>query len=179
MLAVQPVSLADALLFDSPRFLARKRQCLRLPCNSAAFTADLAALTAGVAAFTADSTSFTESDSVYDLTLSVPGVRASDISATIEEHTLHVKGETKTQHRHMRFDRSIALPKDADVGSEGLKLVHEDGILTISVPKREPYRKQLEISLPGQAAVDGVGEASTEQAPKNAAQPPHAACPEA
>ena len=48
MLAVQPVSLADALLFDSPRFLARKRQCLRLPYNSAAFTADLAALTAGV-----------------------------------------------------------------------------------------------------------------------------------
>jgi len=119
------------------------------------------------------------SNDLYCVSLSVPGVRTSDISATIEERTLRVKGETKTQHRHMRFDRSIALPKDADVGSEGLKLVHEDGILTVSVPKREPYRKQLEISLPGQAAVDGVGEASTEQAPKNAAQPPHAACPEA
>ena len=141
MLAVHPFSLADALLFDSPRFLARKRCRLPASCTS--------------------EPSFTESDSAYDVTLSVPGVRTSDISATIEERTLRLKGETKAQHRHTRFDRSIALPKDADVRSEGMKLVHEDGVLTVSVPKRELHHKQLEISTSDPAAVDEAGEAST------------------
>merc|ERR1712003_237496 len=85
-------------------------------------------------------------DSSYCVSLSMPGVRTSDIRAKFEEYTLRITGETKHSYHTARFDRSIVLPKDADIASEAVKLVHEDGILTIAVPKREPYRKQLEIS---------------------------------
>merc|ERR1719399_1690697 len=145
MLAVHPLSLMDALLLDAPRCLAPKRQRLHLPRTALQET-------------------LAEDATAYHITMAVPGVRTSDISAMVNERTLRITGETKTKHRHARISRSIVLPIDADVRSQGVKVVHEDGILSISVPKREPHHQQLVISTPDPTATDAADDSAAEDA---------------
>ena len=122
--------LAAFPLFDSALFEPRCRRPATDPCLAQPISAH-------------------QDDNAYHVSMAVPGVRTSDLSAELDERTLRVTGETKTDHRHVRFDRSITLPKDADFSSADVKLVHEDGMLTISVPKRTPPRRQLVINAAG------------------------------
>jgi len=110
-----------------------------------------------------------EDATAYHITMAVPGVSTSDISAMVNERTLRITGETKTKHRHARISRSIVLPIDADVRSQGVKVVHEDGILSISVPKCEPHHQQLVISTPDPNATDAAGGFAAAQEPKHVA----------
>jgi len=113
-----------------------------------------------------------EDDKMYHVTLAVPGVRTSDISVMVDEHTLRITGETKTERRHACVHRSIELPKDADFSSNEVKVTHEVGILSISVPKREPQRWQLVIGTPkGLATTSEADDSATAQEPKCAARP--------
>merc|ERR1719152_10801 len=64
------------------------------------------------------------------ITLTAPGVPASDVTVTVEEGRLRVAG---TKQRKL-LDYSLALPRDVDL--DGAKAAVEDGLITVSLKKR-------------------------------------------
>ena len=88
----------------------------------------------------------------------VPGLKPEDLDLTVDDNVLTIKGETKSEtsheegnylHRervHGAFQRSIYLPKSIDSGKA--ESSYEDGVLTVTFPKREEFRpKQLKIAV--------------------------------
>ncbi len=77
----------------------------------------------------------------------LPGVDPKDVEARVEDGTLYLKGERKFEnevkqenlHRVERsygsFIRSFALPGSVD--AEKVSAEYKDGILTLTMPKRE------------------------------------------
>ncbi|HEY8469622.1 MAG TPA: Hsp20/alpha crystallin family protein [Longimicrobiales bacterium] len=77
--------------------------------------------------------------------LEVPGIRPEDISVTVERNILTVSGEKKeersaenatchlTERRYGRFTRRFQLP--ARVDADAVAARHENGLLTITLPK--------------------------------------------
>ena len=88
----------------------------------------------------------------------LPGLKPEDLDLTVEDNVLTIKGETKSEtsneegnylHRerlHGAFRRSIYLPKSTDSGKA--ESSYEDGVLTVSFPRREEFQpKQLKITV--------------------------------
>merc|ERR1712159_26868 len=73
-----------------------------------------------------------ETEDMYRICVLAPGVRLIDLVVTTMDDVLTIKGETGSRGVH----RQLRLPQDA--ASESAKATHEDGILTIDVPKRTP-----------------------------------------
>ena len=75
----------------------------------------------------------------------LPGMKEEDIDVSLNDGTLTLKGEKKTEHEvkeeHYRwtersygsFYRTIALPSNVD--AEKIKASYEDGVLQIDLPK--------------------------------------------
>jgi HSP20 family protein len=95
----------------------------------------------------------TETDKAYIYTLDVPGLAKEDIKVELNNGMLTVNGERKQQveEQHQgretrreilygRFERSIPLPQDADSAKVTSK--YENGVLTITVPKKEQQPEQ-------------------------------------
>ena len=97
-----------------------------------------------------------ETESQYEVTVDLPGVKAEDVSVEVHEGQLTVAGKresekeesTKTFHRLERqygeFRRSITLP--AAVDEQKIAASYTDGVLTITLPKVEkvkPTRVQI------------------------------------
>ena len=84
------------------------------------------------------------------LKVEVPGIKQEDISISLEDNTLTVKGERKNEsevseegyNRFERsygtFQRSVALPPTVD--TERVKATYKDGVLEIQLPKKEEAR---------------------------------------
>ena len=100
---------------------------------------------------------FEEGDRLV-LKAAVPGFNAEDFDLTIEDNILTIKGETKSdvseedgkylhpERLHGAFQRSFRLPESVDTGRG--ESSYEDGVLTISFPRREELRpKQLKIEV--------------------------------
>ena len=82
----------------------------------------------------------------YTFTLAAPGVKSADLTVSIEDGVLQLKGESKgVTHRQqtMKIDRKIRLPADADVDSEEAAVTHADGLITVYVPRRAPAKRDL------------------------------------
>lgn len=63
---------------------------------------------------------------------------------------LHFEGEAKTARRRTQIERSMRLPPDADVESDQLVVTHENGLLTVSIPKYpQPESRALQICSSG------------------------------
>ncbi|KAJ1561755.1 hypothetical protein HK405_002947 [Cladochytrium tenue] len=90
-----------------------------------------------------------ETDGSYIVHSDLPGVAKENVSVSIGEgNVLTIAGErkrnseTKDAHRHIfersygRFERSVRLPEDADVGKVQAKMA--DGVLELSLPKLPP-----------------------------------------
>lgn len=88
--------------------------------------------------------------------MALPGIKKEDISISLENSTLKVTGErmSKTEQdkdkvhfsefRYGKFERSIALPKNAE--TEKVDARFEDGLLTINILKKEDAKpKQIVI----------------------------------
>jgi HSP20 family molecular chaperone IbpA len=83
-----------------------------------------------------------ETESSYDFSFDVPGVKASDLKVTIEDRgrILHVSGERKiiTNNRNKSYkstyDRRVSIPKDI-VDFANASATVNDGVLSISLPK--------------------------------------------
>ena len=94
-----------------------------------------------------------ERTSGYDIELIVPGYRKEDITSSIKDHSLVVKGERQParDNRYVRqafvlnsFERRFSLPPNAPL--DGISAKCENGVLTISVPFKEKERP-LEIKV--------------------------------
>jgi len=80
----------------------------------------------------------------------VPGMKRDDIDITLAQGVLTIKGEKKPEKPaegarkyreetwNGKFQRTIALPGEVDATKVGAELT--DGVLTITLPKREEAR---------------------------------------
>jgi HSP20 family protein len=98
----------------------------------------------------------TENDIV--LKAELPGVDPKDVEVRVEDNTLYLKGERKFEkevkdenyHRVERaygsFARSFTLPNSID--SENVKADYKDGLLTLTMPKREEAKpRKIKIAV--------------------------------
>lgn len=99
-----------------------------------------------------------ESDEGITLTAELPGLSAKDIEVRVENDTLYLKGERKSEteentgtwRRRERtwgsFSRSFALPPTLD--TERIQATSKNGLLTIVLPRREETKpRQIEVKI--------------------------------
>lgn len=105
-----------------------------------------------------------EDDTSYEIQVDLPGVSNSDIELHFEKGILSLKGKRESlkefndsakedkrkflrQERFMgSFERNFRLPENAD--GEQTSAEFKEGVLKISIPKREPTKtKNIEIKV--------------------------------
>jgi HSP20 family protein len=88
----------------------------------------------------------------------LPGINPNDVEVRVEDNTLFLKGERKFEkevkeenlHRVERsyggFSRTFALP--SSINAEKVQAEYKDGILTLTMPKREEAKpKTIKINV--------------------------------
>jgi len=98
----------------------------------------------------------------YTFTLNAAGVRPADISVTIDDTLMAIKGETKTTGA--RLQHFFRLPRDADAEKTNASSV--DGLLTVSVPKK--VLVTVDIPIEGGAVDEGNAEPEAPAADEDA-----------
>lgn len=81
---------------------------------------------------------YATTDSAYQLTVGIPGVKQDDLSVAAEGTTLLVRGETAVGDNVFSADRRYEFPHDANV--DEATATHRDGVLMFTVPKRAPSK---------------------------------------
>lgn len=93
----------------------------------------------------------TETDAAYIVTAELPGMHKEDVSISLADDVLSIKGEKKsekeekTENVHFRemeygsFSRSIRIPGTVDAARVEAKM--KDGVLTVHLPKSETVNK--------------------------------------
>ncbi len=85
--------------------------------------------------------------SAFEIAMDLPGVKKEDIDVSIEGARVSVKAETKSEREEKEgeklihseryaasYARSVELP--AEVSDEGAQAKFENGVLTLTLPKR-------------------------------------------
>lgn len=98
-----------------------------------------------------------DGNNIY-LKAEIPGVRKDDLNISLDNNILTIKGEKKQEsevneenyHRMERyygsFSRSFTLP--ASVDSAKVAAVYKDGILTLTLPKKEEAKpKKIDVKV--------------------------------
>ena len=97
-----------------------------------------------------------EKDDKYEIEIAAPGFRKKDIHLDVEENVLKIRAEkeddTSREYTLREFgtgnlERDFYLPDD--INQQDISATLNNGILTISLPKKEEakaVRKQIEIS---------------------------------
>merc|ERR1712196_27771 len=93
--------------------------------------------------------------SAYHATVLVPGVRAADLTVTLEDDGMLVIEGEASRRRAPRIHRRLKMPRNADFAATSCDLT--DGVLTIVMPKRElektePRELLVQSCLPGECA---------------------------
>ncbi len=99
-----------------------------------------------------------ETDESLVLQAELPGINPDDVEIRVEDNTLYLKGERKFEkevkeenlHRVERaygtFSRNFALPGSVDASN--VKAEYKNGILTLTMPKREEAKpKTIKINV--------------------------------
>jgi len=97
----------------------------------------------------------------------LPDVKPEELYIRVENNILTIRGERKFEKKvdeknYLRveraygsFARSFALANT--VNSEAIKAEYKDGVLTLTIPKREEAKpKQIKVSVGAQAAAAGA-----------------------
>ena len=92
------------------------------------------------------------------LKVEIPGVKQEDISISVEDNTLTVKGERKQESQvdeegcsrfersYGAFQRSVLLPPTVD--ADRVKATYKDGVLEIQLPKKEEAKpKTIKVEI--------------------------------
>jgi HSP20 family protein len=86
-------------------------------------------------------------DDKYVVKTDLPGVKRSDIKITVDNNVLNIKAEVNTfndensskyirKERYIsKFQRAVSLADDADF--EKMEHSYENGVLTITIPKKK------------------------------------------
>jgi len=101
-----------------------------------------------------------ESKDQYVMELSVPGRNKADFKLNIEGNLLEISSEqkeekidneenfTRREFKHFSFSRSFTLPET--INMEGIKAEYTDGILRVTLPKKEEVKtkgpKEISVS---------------------------------
>ena len=97
----------------------------------------------------------TENDKQYQLAVDVPGVKRDDINIELEQdrmlrisggrkvHTTQKDGSTKTSES--KFQKRFVM--DESIDKEHVSANLEDGVLTITAPKRIDHKKVQKIAI--------------------------------
>lgn len=100
-----------------------------------------------------------EKDDSYEITAELPGVKKDDIKVTLENGILSIEAESRQEDKEEKDGKVIRqerrygkLMRSFNVGSnvseEDIKATFNDGLLTLSTPKRElPQPKNSQISI--------------------------------
>ena len=87
----------------------------------------------------------TEQTKAYEISAELPGVDEKDVNVTLQDHTLIVSGEKKSECKEEKkdyylsersygsFQRSFRLPED--VNEDKISAKFEKGVMTISLPR--------------------------------------------
>ncbi|MBK9148336.1 MAG: Hsp20/alpha crystallin family protein [Flavobacteriales bacterium] len=99
-----------------------------------------------------------ERDNEFELHLMAPGYAKEDLKLNVEDSTLTVSAEkksedlkenerfTRREFMHSSFARSFRLPET--VNAEGIRAEHVNGMLVVRIPKAEAVRpKAREITI--------------------------------
>ena len=104
----------------------------------------------------------------YVVEAQLPGIKPEDIQVNIEQGTLTIRAETKTEqerrernylireHRAGRFSRSVRLPESVD--ADACQARYENGVLRLTIPKAEqakPRRIQVQAERSGGTMIEG------------------------
>ena len=96
-----------------------------------------------------------EHDDRFEVQLAVPGMQREDLHVEVQEGVLRIRGEHKsegacaqeTAHKSLRrefgryaFTRAYTLPEDVD--QESIRADYRDGVLSVTLPKREKAPEQ-------------------------------------
>lgn len=94
----------------------------------------------------------------YHVELAAPGLKKEDFKLSLERNVLSISAEqrmedkreeksyAKREYSYNSFVRSFTLPESAD--ENGIQATYNDGVLAISIPKREEAKtisRQIEI----------------------------------
>ncbi len=94
-----------------------------------------------------------ETNDAVMIEVEVPGMSKDDIKITVEDNVLRIHGEKKLEREEKdrnyyvversygTFERAFRLPDYVD--SEKIKAKFENGVLTITLPKREEEKKKV------------------------------------
>jgi HSP20 family protein len=123
-----------------------------------------------------------EDDNNIMVQVELPGVKDEDVEVRIENNMLTISGERKLENEEQRdnflrveraygrFFRSFTLPSNID--PENVNATFDNGILKITIPKREESKpKQIKIesgSTNGAKSGSDSGTTSTQQQQKSA-----------
>ena len=99
-----------------------------------------------------------ETDDKLVLKAELPGIDPKDVEVRVEDNTLYLKGERKfekevkeenlhhVERSYGAFNRTFALPGSID--SEKVQAEYKNGVLTLSMPKREEAKpKTIKINV--------------------------------
>jgi len=88
----------------------------------------------------------------------LPGMKKEEINVSLQEGTLSISGERKSESKHEesevcraeryfgRFQRTVSLP--AAVAADKVNAKYKDGILTVTLPKTEESKpKQIDVAV--------------------------------
>ena len=110
-----------------------------------------------------------EVDDHFVLKADLPGLSEEDVAIEIQDNTLTVSGERKTEHEQHergwyrverqfgRFSRSLSLPEGID--ADAVSASFDKGVLSVRIPKpeqRKPRRVQIKAHGNGHAAIEGT-----------------------
>jgi len=102
------------------------------------------------------SVNITENEKAFDLELAVPGLRKDDFKVEVENNILTISTEkkeekneveknyTRKEFSYSAFERSFTLPQDV-VDAEKINAKYENGILLVSIPKKENKTKPSKV----------------------------------
>lgn len=91
-------------------------------------------------------------EKAYTVTAELPGVQPDDVKIEVRDNALILHGEKKSENTEEKkdyylsersygsFERALALPEDAVV--DEIKATHKDGVLSITIPRKEPDKPQ-------------------------------------
>lgn len=98
-----------------------------------------------------------ESDTQFEVSVELPGLKKEDINVDLEKGRLTISGERKSnkeeegknfhriERQYGKFSRAFYLPESID--EESIIAKYEDGILNITINKsEEKVKKQIEIA---------------------------------
>ena len=107
----------------------------------------------------------------FVLKADLPGMRDEDVKIEVEDGTLTISGERKSEHEASEggwhriersfgsFSRSLTLPEHVDASA--ISASFNDGVLEVRIPKpeeRQPQRIEIGTNGNGKPAVEGSAE---------------------